>query len=540
MDAVDDSNLKKLSWFDQLLKDKRFWIGLLCTGIIMRFTAMFTSGIGLDANIHATYATMWIETGEGAFNWGALRNLEQPMANNPDTIVEPIGINFIVWHCWIVIWFWVFGRSYFTLHLASFFLSCLVLSGVWVITKKVFNNDSALKLTAIVSISPGLIQASGKFYQEEALLLIVGAIAAIIILGVEQNKKGKNPTWWFAGIPITLIFALTKGVQIYLAFFPLIVYLVFIILKKKYSIDFLVEKQKIAILISLIIGLSIVPIIHTILGAETMKYALSHPSKFILAGIIALFCMLIWIGIGMIVWPFISNWIKRIKSNNLDDSSVLLSMIVMFGFGAIWVYIAALWTYEAHLANMSIFEISWELRNNGRHAMLLFIPFHYSLLVVGKNENKEFITNLDHIEKKSMAIVLGAFIITPFILYAGIIGTDSSPEITAKKLGEMVNVNDEFLLITEPYIGSHQLYQFRLGVDPDYEKEIVGHWRTDQSDWGNELQLKERINHRGNLTNVNFLVISPDAYFDENKLPNSWKDNTTEYKINGYLIIQRN
>ena len=214
-------------------------------------------------------------------------------------------------------------------------------------------------------------------------------------------------------------------------------------------------------------------------------------------------------------------------------------MIVMFCFGAIWIYIAALWTYEAHLAEMSILEISWELRNNGRHAMLLFIPFHYSLLAIHKNEKAKLITNLNHIEKKSTAFVLSVFIITPFIIYAGMIGTDSSPEVTAKKLGELVISNDEFLLITEPYIGSHQLYQFRLGVDPDYEKNIVGHWRTDQSNWENEIQLEERINHRGNLSNVNFLVISPDAYFDMNKLPNDWKENITEHKINGYLIIQK-
>ena len=214
-------------------------------------------------------------------------------------------------------------------------------------------------------------------------------------------------------------------------------------------------------------------------------------------------------------------------------------MIVMFGFGAIWIYIAALWTYEAHLASMSIFEISWELRNNGRHAMLLFIPFHYSILVIANNEKDKMIVNLNHTEKKSIPILLGILVITPFIIYAGIIGTDSSPELAAKKLGDLVETDDEFLLVTESYIGSHQLYQLRLGVDPDYEKEIIGHWRSDQSNWENELQLEERINHRGNLSNVSFLVISPDAYFNEDDLPTFWKENATKFIINDYLIIQK-
>jgi len=505
----------------------------------MRITAMFSSGIGLDANIHATYTTMWIETGEGAFQWGALRNLEQPMANNPDTIVEPIGLNFIVWHIWIGFWFWIFGRSYFTLHLASFSMSCMVLFGIWIITKKVFEEDSAFKITALTAISPGLIQASGKFYQEEALLLIVGAIAAVIILGLRQNEIGKNPTWWIVGIPIILIFALTKGVQIYLAFSPLIIYTIFILFRKRISIDTLVEKQKVVIPISLLIGILIIPLIHTIIGGATMAYALSHLSHFILAGIIAFVCLIIWFGIGMVVWPFIPSWFNRIRRCELGDSSVLLSMLVMFGFGAIWVYVAALWTYEASLANMSIFEIAWELRNNGRHAMLLFIPFHYCLLIAGTKENEEGVVNLKNVGKKSLAISLGILAITPFIIYAGIIGTDSSPESAAIKLGELVNDNDEFLLVTEPYIGSHQLYQLRLGVDPDYDKEIVGHWRSDESGWIDELTIGERINHRGNLSHLSFLIISPDANFDENNLPSVWLDNTTTYIIEGYIIIQK-
>ena len=152
-------------------------------------------------------------------------------------------------------------------------------------------------------------------------------------MGLRQNKIGQNPTWWIAGIPLTLIFALTKGVQIYLAFSPLIVYTIFIIFRKQVSIDTLVEKQKLIIPISLLIGVLIVPLIHTIIGGATMGYAFSHPTHFILAGVISFVCMIIWLGIGMVVWPFIPNWFDRIKRCQLGDSSVLLSMLVMFGFG---------------------------------------------------------------------------------------------------------------------------------------------------------------------------------------------------------------
>ena len=45
-------------------------------------------------------------------------------------------------------------------------------------------------------------------------------------------------------------------------------------------------------------------------------------------------------------------------------------------------------------------------------------------------------------------------------------------------------------------------------------KNITGHWRADTTDWQDELVNQTVVENRGNLSGVNWLVISPDLQIE--------------------------
>jgi hypothetical protein len=61
----------------------------------------------------------------------------------------------------------------------------------------------------------------------------------------------------------------------------------------------------------------------------------------------------------------------------------------------------------------------------------------------------------------------------------------------------------------------HWLYTFHTEVNPDDSKDITGHWRAPESGWLEELNSQEQISNRGNLSQVKWIVFSPDIVWEE-------------------------
>jgi hypothetical protein len=57
----------------------------------------------------------------------------------------------------------------------------------------------------------------------------------------------------------------------------------------------------------------------------------------------------------------------------------------------------------------------------------------------------------------------------------------------------------------------HWLYTFHYEVDPYGERSITGHWRADVTSWEDELVNGTRYADRGDLSNVHWVVLSPDV-----------------------------
>ncbi len=69
-------------------------------------------------------------------------------------------------------------------------------------------------------------------------------------------------------------------------------------------------------------------------------------------------------------------------------------------------------------------------------------------------------------------------------------------------------------------MGMHWLYTFHLEVDPYNEKNITGHWRADTTDWKEEIGLGGEFSNRGNLSNVQWVVLSAGINWDD--APDGW------------------
>jgi len=70
---------------------------------------------------------------------------------------------------------------------------------------------------------------------------------------------------------------------------------------------------------------------------------------------------------------------------------------------------------------------------------------------------------------------------------------------------------EDFLFISEATLGMHWLYSFHLELDPDGSRNITGHWRSTDSGWQVELFNGTELENRGNLSKVNWVVLSPES-----------------------------
>jgi hypothetical protein len=55
----------------------------------------------------------------------------------------------------------------------------------------------------------------------------------------------------------------------------------------------------------------------------------------------------------------------------------------------------------------------------------------------------------------------------------------------------------------------HYLYTFHTHIENVDERNITGHWRSPDSGWETELFSEEVIQNRGDLSAVNWIVLSP-------------------------------
>jgi hypothetical protein len=121
---------------------------------------------------------------------------------------------------------------------------------------------------------------------------------------------------------------------------------------------------------------------------------------------------------------------------------------------------------------------------------------------------------------RSKALAMGILLLLPLSIITAVHGqtmwTDDAAIILSKNMAD----SEDFLFVADSTLGVHWLYTFRPEIDPDASRSITGHWRSPDSGWNDELANSTTIPHRGNLTDVNWVVTSPGVEWREP--PTGW------------------
>ena len=473
--------------------ERRHWKVILIAGIIFHILAAFMMPLGLDAHVHVTYVTDEMDDGEGHLEWGKLRQ-----GSNEGSIPEeaPSDDRWFAWHLLIQIWFTVVGASVGGLHILSLVIGLGCLATIFYATKYLFDEERALEITALASIYPPLIRATGRFYQESAILILV-TIATYCVIKALQNKGEYK--WLIFPVIAAFVIASFKGMPLWMPLIALAGFYIF----KRVSLN-ITAYLVIAVCVELFVvyrnGISpltidmLLAFAASILGAFIFLYAavlLAKPS------------------------PEIRN-----KDALILQKGTYLALASLVG------WVAGLWVSEAALSGTSLLETILVLRNNPRYLTLLFIPLLYIRYV--NDSSYQLISE----KNKRIAYVFLAGMIVTNIAVLSLATGERGTEHIGKQLNAEIEEGQDILFLSDSTLAMHRMYTMHLTLDPQNDKSNTAIWRTTASGWEIELQQCEA------LRDVHWIVVD---YTGLDKIPEGWNaiEIDSESSINeGYRLFE--
>jgi hypothetical protein len=485
-------------------------------GILMHIVVTSVSEIGLDAHVHATYVTVDDGGGGERLDWGHTRPID-PQSSDPDYSPET-GLTYWAWHAWLGLWMDFLGHSTDALQTGALLLAAFMLFTVWRCTERLYGTEAAARLTALVSINPALIFAAGRVYPEEMMLIAISIALLTLLLGLRTGGKGMPLLWLMA--PAAVLFGATvKGVD------PTIAVLLFIIGFVAFALDgtneLLIKFTRrphrafifsSSFVLALFLGFAFLS--PSGLAISSMREA---PLRFISAILFStLDVAIIFMLFGMVLWPFLKDSISS-SSTIIDREAGLLAAVIGAMTTGLILYVAALWTHESLLWQAEWPWMIWTMGNNGRYATMLFIPCFWYIMRLRQITNDEESTldmqcySLEEPGPHWKSVLVGICLILPLSLLATFHGQSSWTSDAAGYLDSEMEEGEDFLFISEATLGMHWLYSFHLELDPDGSRNITGHWRSTDSGWQVELFNGTELENRGNLSKVNWVVLSPES-----------------------------
>ncbi|MAH91403.1 MAG: hypothetical protein CMA11_06505 [Euryarchaeota archaeon] len=473
--------------------EKRHWKLLLLIGISFHFIAAYMMPIGLDAHVHATYVTDQIDDGEGHLEWGELR---QDSSDGSTPVEYSSEDRWFVWHLIIQIWFTLFGVSILAMHALGLFIGLGCLATIFFVTKNLFNEEQALKITALASIYPPLIRATGRLYQEGAIL-IISTLAIYCIIKALRNKNEYK--WWIFPIVSIFIIASFKGMPLWMG----VCAIIGIYLSSRINMNLLIF-----VVVSIVVELFVV-----------YRNNISLMDSNIIPALLSSF-------IAAVIFLYLAALLGRNTPKLESSDSMMIQNGVYLIMAGLIGWIAGLWVTEAHIANASIFETLYTLRNNPRYLTLLFTPLLFIRLL--NNNSYELINN----QNRGIA---HSFIIIMVIINAAVLSYtvgERGTQIIGQQLGDEITEQQDILFISDSDLPMHRMYSMHITIDPESDDSNLAIWRTSDSGWENELLECEE------LANVHWIVVD---YTGIDLIPENWQTveiDTDETINSGYQLLR--
>jgi hypothetical protein len=135
-------------------------------------------------------------------------------------------------------------------------------------------------------------------------------------------------------------------------------------------------------------------------------------------------------------------------------------------------YIAALWTLEAALWDLSLLEIITVLGNNGRYATALLIPV---ILLIKWPEDQAVVGS----KQESTSLRWSLIFLVPLMLFTSIHGQQLWSDDAGASLAEVWGEEDSCVFMVAPEtLAMHHMYVIKTHLDLSGTRAIDAYWRT--------------------------------------------------------------
>ena len=430
------------------MEDRKLWISILFVGVLFQLIAASLMPIGLDGHIHINYVTDDMADGDASLDWGKVRN-DGTEFSTPESIES--DDKWKVWHGIIELWFKIFGISLASIHILSFLISMGCLGIIFLLTKKLWGIDNALALTAISSIYSPLIRASGRFYQENMILLL----ATVTIFSLMKMRRNQKPTTWalvgFISLAAMLsIKGLNTGYSIVL-FTPVALWAV-----KKIEL----KPMNIPVLLT-----------SCLFASAFATWARTGNIDIDLLNFL-LRTLLIGGGIYLLIATlfFASN------NDSSTPESDFLSLLSQLVFIALTAYIVMLLSVEKISLGISVNLTAQQFSYIFRYMTVLIVPLWWSYMARSEKNIIKFRNN-----PKKYAMVYA--IILMMFLNVTMLQTTGGMERVGEEISDEIEIDDNILYISEPYHSMHRLYTLQVTLDPKHDMNVTGYWAHHDYNW---------------------------------------------------------
>ena len=434
------------------MQERRVWICILFIGILFQIISAFVMPLGLDAHIHVNYVTDEIADGDASLDWGEVRTNGQDFSTPLEVDAED---RWQVWHSIISIWFTIFGISLTSIHILSLIISFACLATIYLLTTRLFGQDNGLALVAICSIYSPLIRSSGRFYQENIILLL----ASLAIYGLIKIWRQQRSTFWSAISFFSLMGILSiKGLN------PAYAIIIF-----STAAICMINKIKLKPLPLPIFfaGCTLSAIIFTWLRVENIT---SDTFYFLIR---ALF-------VGGFIYVILGTLFFISNMDSKSDESNLLLLLSQLSFIGLIGYIVMLLEVEKASLEVDASIVADQFSYIFRYLTVLIVPLWWSYLA---RDEKNVISIKDNPRRFAM----GYAILLIILLNITMLQVTKGMEYIGGEIADEVDDGDNILYVSEPYHAMHRLYTLQVEIDPDHDRNITGYWAHHEYNWSHIL-----------------------------------------------------